>query len=478
MAPPLAGPASRSTSRRAPRGSAPFTIASRRIGHFTIEGTLIGEDRRVNGRTTVTAAIVPALDASNAGDSAVGYYVLPYRSELPHAEEIASQMRRFGIRWVRLAYNWLDDTRRARPNTADPAWVDTADLERWVDAFRGHGIEVLCVLFGTARWASSQPDNVTVDNDRVPYPLWGLVAPRDPADWERLVRTLAERLRGRVRDWELWNEPDIFYFWRGSGDDFATLTRVTASAVRAVDPEARLVLNFVDQGTPESTVFQERVLAVAGDELDVLGWHYGTVETIAAARALTPRLRPGASLWNTEAYGVPRRLISRWLQQRTAGVERLFPFIYHTVYDDAALGLIRFGLYPVNVDYTPRPDAIALRTLSDLVGSATPVGGGAVGRGYFAYHFAAPGGGVTALVDGNDPGVTWMPASAPVLQLAVPPWVRRVEVIDLMGNRQIRAVRGGRLRLRMRGVATFLRGEGVRSAVGGPGRFAAAQRLR
>lgn len=229
--------------------------------------------------------------------------------------------------------------------------------------------------------------------------------------------------------------------------------------MRAVDPAARVVLNFVDQGTPESVAFQERVLAVAGSHLDVLGWHYGTPEVIATAHALTPRLRPGATLWNTEAYGVPRRLISRWLQQRVAGVERLFPFVYHMPVDDAALGLIRFGLYPVNVDYTPRPDAIALRTLSDLVGSARPVAGGPVGRGYSAYHFATASGGVTALVDGNDPGPTWMPASAPVVRLAVPRGVRRVEVIDLMGNRRVRRVRAGRVTLRMLGVATFLRAD-------------------
>jgi hypothetical protein len=459
---------SRTTVDLAPGATAivPFTITSRRIGHFTIDTTLRTKGPTGEVRTAATAGVVPPLDASSAGDSGVGYYVLPFRSELSQADAIAAQMRLLGIRWVRLAYNWLDDTRRARPDTMNPAWLDTADLERWVDAFRAQGIEVLCDIFGTARWASSQPDNLTVDNDRVPYPIWGLVGPADPADWDRLVRTLAERLRGRVRNWELWNEPDIFYFWRGSADEFATLARVTASAVRGVDPDARLVLNFVDRGTPEYQLFQERVLALAGQDLDVLGWHYGTVETIAMALSLTPRLRPGATLWNTEAYGVPRRLISRWLQQRAAGVERLFPFIYHTPFDDAALGLIRFGLYPVNVDYTPRPDAIALRTLSDLVGTAAPTGDGAVGVGYFAYHFAAAGGSVTALVDGNDPGVTWMPATAPIVQLAIPRGIRRVEVIDLMGNRQRRAVRGGRLRVSMGGVATFLRAEDGASLAG------------
>src|SRR5262249_3727448 len=157
-------------------------------------------------------------------------------------------------------------------------------------------------------------------------------------------------------------------FWHSSADDYVGLARATASALRAVDPQARMVLNFVDQPSrPEAAVFQERVLAEAADVFDVFGWHYGDLDAIARAQEVKPEVGRDGALWNTEAYGVPRRLISRWLEQRVAGVERFFPFIYHLPEDDAALGLIQFGLYPVNVDYTPRPDAIALRTLSDLV---------------------------------------------------------------------------------------------------------------
>jgi hypothetical protein len=443
----------------------PVPITSRRLGYFTAQAALFGRKRRPIATAGATAGIVPPVDDSDPDASGVGYYVIPFPSELPDADAIAAQARQFGIRWVRISFNWLDDARRTAPNVRDPSWLATDQLERWVDAYRRHGIEVLVALFGTARWASSQPDNVTVDNDRIRYPVWGLVTPGDLADWQRLVRTLAERLQGRVRHWELWNEPDSIFFWRSSASEFAALLQATASALRGVDPASRLVLNFVNLDDA-AAAFQEEVLAAAGHELDGIGWHYGSLETIAAARALTPRLRPGASLWNTEAYGVPRRLISRWLQQRAAGVERLFSFVYHMPISDAELGLLRFGLYPVNVDYTPRPDAIALRTLSDVVGSAVPIASAAVGRGYLAHEFATPEGAVTALVDGNDPGLTWMPDAPARLQLALPPQVRRVEVIDLMGNRQLRTVRRRRLRLRMLGVASFLRAEGAASLSG------------
>jgi hypothetical protein len=42
------------------------------------------------------------------------------------------------------------------------------------------------------------------------------------------------------------------------------------------------------------------------------------------------------------------------------------------------------------------------------------------------------------------------------LWLRVPREVRRVTVVDLMGNRQVRRVRKGRLRITLRGAAAFL----------------------
>src|SRR5262249_4854062 len=58
--------------------SVPFTIASRRIGHFTVDITLRTKRPAEMVRATATAGIVPAVAASSASDSAVGYYILPF----------------------------------------------------------------------------------------------------------------------------------------------------------------------------------------------------------------------------------------------------------------------------------------------------------------------------------------------------------------------------------------------------------------
>ena len=430
-----------------------FAIRHRRLGHFTVDATALDRGSHTTTSITATAAMVPALDSSPAEDSGIGYFVLPDDSELERAEGIASEMRRFGIRWVRFTFPWWTDSRLVRPDLSDPAWLDSASFEHWVDAFRANGIEVLGVLFGMARWASSASAQ---DAPLAGIPAWGLAAPRDLADWEVFVRTLTERLRGRVHCWEVWNEPDVELFWISTPPEYTALARATAEVLHDVDPAMRVAVNLVDLDTPSGTAFYDTVLAETADVLDVFGMHYGNAPVVADEVAAKPLLRPHGAIWNTEAYGAPRRHISWWLWQRAAGVERIFPFIYHTPLDDSEFDdFKRFGGYPVNLDYTPRPDAIGLRTMSDLVGSASPIAGGPVGLGFDAYTFTGPAGPVMALNSRNDFGETWSLDSAVDLMLQVPAGIRRVTVVDLMGNRETMRVHKHTLRLRLLGVAAF-----------------------
>ncbi|MCW5890942.1 MAG: hypothetical protein KIT14_10350 [bacterium] len=431
-----------------------LVLRTKRLGYFAVSATLARRGQRHTAHTS--AALVPPPPATPALDSAVGYYVYPGEDAVAEAPRIAAQMRLLGIRWVRFTFNWWRDTRGVPPSRASPRWLDSTAYERWVDAFRAEGIEVLATLFGTARWASSTTDDVPVAG----IPRWGIVAPRDLGDWLHMVRLLAGRLAGRVRHWEIWNEPDIPQFWQSSAGEFATLVRQTAQVLRDVDPDARVVLNFVPD-TAELDPFEAEVLASTSDLLDVVGWHYGHAESVALAHQFLPAMRPGAAIWDTEALGAPRRHVSRWLEQRAAGAERIFPFVYRLPFDDAGSGWERFGMYPVNLDYTPRSDAVALRTLSDLVGDAPAITRESAGLGYAA--FAASGtccAGTVVLADMNQLGPTWAgPRAGARLLVEVPKDVRRLVVTDLMGNDTTLRVRRGRARLRLTGVAVFLRAQ-------------------
>ena len=70
--------------------------------------------------------------------------------------------------------------------------------------------------------------------------------PRDYERWAGLVAAHVHHCLERYGDaevrtwlWELWNEPDIYY-WRGTPTEFYRLYSVTARAIRSVHPEAKV----------------------------------------------------------------------------------------------------------------------------------------------------------------------------------------------------------------------------------------------
>ena len=69
-----------------------------------------------------------------------------------------------------------------------------------------------------------------------------ITPPKDAAKWAALVRTFVQHCVDRygvaeVREWffEVWNEPNLPAFWKGTQDDYFSFYRVTALAVKDVD---------------------------------------------------------------------------------------------------------------------------------------------------------------------------------------------------------------------------------------------------
>ena len=45
--------------------------------------------------------------------------------------------------------------------------------------------------------------------------------------WREYVRTVADRYRGRIRYWEVWNEPDLGGFNQMSLEEYVQLQKAT-----------------------------------------------------------------------------------------------------------------------------------------------------------------------------------------------------------------------------------------------------------
>src|SRR5262249_48095543 len=84
-----------------------LVLQVRNLGFVTIATRVDGAGRGNRVQIDTSAAVVPDVDESiSAEQSGAGYFVLPFDSELPMADDIAAEMRRLGIRWVRLLYHW------------------------------------------------------------------------------------------------------------------------------------------------------------------------------------------------------------------------------------------------------------------------------------------------------------------------------------------------------------------------------------
>ena len=160
---------------------------------------------------------------------------------------------RFGS--VRL---WDSGVRWDQVNTA-PGVYDWTTLDTAVDNARAAGAtQVMYVLGYTPNWAAK-----TVKPPCVPpnysncsyYPTGSPSQPKNIEDWKTWVTEVATRYKGKITEYQIWNEANLATFFDPSGDNgpavMADLTVAAEQALQAADPSARLV-------TASSTIIQSK----------------------------------------------------------------------------------------------------------------------------------------------------------------------------------------------------------------------------
>ena len=100
-----------------------------------------------------------------------------------------------------------------------------AEVNGWT---KDEGVDLLVILGYTPKWASSDPNG---DNS---------APPRDLKDWTDFVFKVVSRYKGKVKYWEVWNEPDIG-FWTGTIEQYSDLLKSAYVAAKKADPDCRIV---------------------------------------------------------------------------------------------------------------------------------------------------------------------------------------------------------------------------------------------
>lgn len=202
------------------------------------------------------------------------------------------------------------------------------------------GLEVLMTFGRTPAWASARPV------DRSFYGLGEAAPPRNMADFANFVRQVATRYAGRIKLYEVWNEPASGGMFSGTVEQMVEMTKIVDEEVARVDPQARVVCP--SPAKHESLAWFRRFVAAGGaNHCDIIGYHFYTdsgqpEDKLKLVREVSAILEENGlsskPLWDTEsghAIGVPQYAdspaasapghVARWLiLEWASGVERFY----------------------------------------------------------------------------------------------------------------------------------------------------------
>ena len=140
-------------------------------------------------------------------------------------------------------------------------------LDSYVELAEHNGVGLLLPLGLSPEWASSRPSEKSV------YKPGSAAEPADIEDWRTYVKTVASRYKGRIHEYEIWNEPNLKMFWTGDVGHMIELTRVAYEVIHKIDPGATVV-------SPSPTTasgiawLREFLTSGGGQYADVIGYHF------------------------------------------------------------------------------------------------------------------------------------------------------------------------------------------------------------
>lgn len=357
-------------------------------------------------------------------------------------DKAAAMAQAAGVKWSREEFQWA----RIEPQKGQFDW---AFYDEMVATAKRHGISVYGILSYWSPWTR-------------PY------TPEGIADYCRYATEVVKRYSKDIPDWEVWNEPNIF-FWQGPPDMYADLLKQAYAAIKAVKPDARVL------GCSTSQIdlhFIRRTMEL-GAPFDVLTIHpyRGTLydpSFVANLKEVAELVKP-RPVWITEmgwATHVPHNamndgfvpvtqrhqaeLLARaYLDALGSGtVTNMSWYDFRNDGDDPLNFESNLGI--MQHDFSPKPAFRAFATLTRLLYGKTKATMLDLGEGIMAFRFDAPAGGagITALWSIAEDKTVSLPGTGPMI------------LTDLMGDTTPLKSDGAKVQVKLRAdVPVFLRSE-------------------
>ncbi|NEP42468.1 MAG: endo-1,4-beta-xylanase [Okeania sp. SIO2H7] len=179
-----------------------------------------------------------------------------------------------------------------------------ATLDKYVELAEKNEVEILLVLGQTPTWASARPTEKAV------YGKGFGAEPKNIEDWRNYVRTVAERYKGKIRYYEIWNEMHLKMFYTGTVEKMVELSREAYKIIKDVDSSNVVVSPSSGGQNVGLSVLEEFLEKGGGSWADILSYHFyvnpeppeAMVELIEGVKnIIAGHNLENKPLWNTEA---------------------------------------------------------------------------------------------------------------------------------------------------------------------------------
>ena len=104
-----------------------------------------------------------------------------------------------------------------------------ARLDNIVNTAQSQGVDLIYTFGRTPQWASARPSEAS------PYGPGQAAEPQDIEKWREYLRFLGNRYKGKIKYWEIWNEPNYTLFFTGTPDKLVQLGQEAYNILKSID---------------------------------------------------------------------------------------------------------------------------------------------------------------------------------------------------------------------------------------------------
>ena len=102
------------------------------------------------------------------------------------------------------------------------------------DALKNH-TQIVLTLGQSPSWASARPTEPSF------YGVGAPAEPKDVKDWINYLQTVATRYRGKIFNYEIWNEPNDPQYFSGTIPKLVQLTQLARQTLKQVDSRNQIL---------------------------------------------------------------------------------------------------------------------------------------------------------------------------------------------------------------------------------------------